>query len=217
MTQAAHQHPQEDPSTRDRILDAATILFADKGFDGVSTRELARAVGVSIATLHYHIGAKQDLYNEVVQRLNATEDRLVRSLIEDYQSKAAAIRPGILEFFEQLMNAYLDLNLREPHRARFYQRRWLDPQLTLGQQEREGFAALLALINDLAGQAKARGEIRKDLDIGLMVRGLEWLLYGYLTSGGVDPQTWQGDPTEPSRLAAFRTFLKDYLKRMTAP
>ncbi|MGE0711490.1 MAG: TetR/AcrR family transcriptional regulator [Planctomycetota bacterium] len=51
--------PQE---TRARILRAASALFAAAGERGVSTREVARDAGVSLATLHHHFGGKDELY-----------------------------------------------------------------------------------------------------------------------------------------------------------
>jgi AcrR family transcriptional regulator len=66
------------PSTRDRILGAAETLFAQRGFDGASLRQLTAAAGVNLAAVHYHFGSKEKLVEEVVRRrldaLNA--DRL---------------------------------------------------------------------------------------------------------------------------------------------
>ena len=55
--------------TRARILDAAAPVFAEHGFAGASTRTLAAAAGVNIATLAYHFGDKEGLYAAVVDRI----------------------------------------------------------------------------------------------------------------------------------------------------
>ncbi len=55
--------------TRARILDAATRLFAERGFDGVRTRDLASASGANVATVAYHFGDKRGLYDAVVDQL----------------------------------------------------------------------------------------------------------------------------------------------------
>ncbi len=55
--------------TRRRILDVALDLFADRGFSGTTTRAIGSAAGVNIATLDYHFGGKQGLYDAVVGRL----------------------------------------------------------------------------------------------------------------------------------------------------
>ncbi len=59
------------PDTRERILEAAAPLFATEGFAGASTRAIAQAAGVNIATLAYHFGDKQGLYAALVDRTYA--------------------------------------------------------------------------------------------------------------------------------------------------
>jgi AcrR family transcriptional regulator len=50
---------------RDRILEAATALFANKGYSDVSMQDVARASQVTKAALYYHFADKQDLYTTV--------------------------------------------------------------------------------------------------------------------------------------------------------
>ncbi len=52
--------------TRERILDAASGIFADKGFAGARVDEIARRAGVNKAMLYYHVGDKQVLYTAVL-------------------------------------------------------------------------------------------------------------------------------------------------------
>jgi len=59
------------PDTRERILEAAAPLFASEGFAGASTRAIAQAAGVNIATLAYHFGDKHGLYAALVDRTYA--------------------------------------------------------------------------------------------------------------------------------------------------
>jgi AcrR family transcriptional regulator len=47
---------------RHAIVDAVREVFADKGFDGTTTRELAKAAGVSEALLYKHFPSKESLY-----------------------------------------------------------------------------------------------------------------------------------------------------------
>ncbi|HDI59208.1 MAG TPA: TetR/AcrR family transcriptional regulator [Desulfobacteraceae bacterium] len=53
-----------------RILEAARRLFGEYGFSGVTTRMLAKEVGIDISTLYYHWGEKQDLYEAVMADLS---------------------------------------------------------------------------------------------------------------------------------------------------
>lgn len=51
----------------DKILQAAEVEFAEKGFDGASMKALAVRAGVSQSLLHYHFGSKERLYETVIR------------------------------------------------------------------------------------------------------------------------------------------------------
>lgn len=55
-----------DPeSTKGRILQAAEDCFAELGYRGTTTRDIADAAGVNMAQVHYHWGSKEELWNAV--------------------------------------------------------------------------------------------------------------------------------------------------------
>lgn len=69
---------------RRTIAGAATKLFARRGFAGVTTRELARAAGVSEALLYRHFPNKEALYTEIIARKIESEGEVFdRSVFED--------------------------------------------------------------------------------------------------------------------------------------
>jgi AcrR family transcriptional regulator len=53
---------------RERLLDAAEELFAERGFDGTSIRDLAAAARCNIASVNYYFGGKEKLYVEIWRR-----------------------------------------------------------------------------------------------------------------------------------------------------
>ena len=65
----------EAAESKDRILDAAERLFAERGFAATSMRHIAQEAGVNVATLYYHCGSKEQLfvsiYARVVERITA--------------------------------------------------------------------------------------------------------------------------------------------------
>jgi len=52
-------------ATRDRLLAAATELFAERGFRGATLRDIAERAGANVAAANYHFGSKERLYREV--------------------------------------------------------------------------------------------------------------------------------------------------------
>ena len=58
----------QGPDLRAAILDAAEALFARHGFYGVTVRQVAAAVAVDTALVHYYFGAKRELFDAVFAR-----------------------------------------------------------------------------------------------------------------------------------------------------
>ena len=54
--------PRGGPQTRARIAEAANGLFIERGFDGVTVADVARAAGVSSVTVFNHFPTKEDLF-----------------------------------------------------------------------------------------------------------------------------------------------------------
>ena len=69
--------------TKTKILDTAERLFAQKGFDAVSLRNIVEAAKVNLAAVHYHFGSKQALLHAVVsRRLRPVNDERLAMLAE---------------------------------------------------------------------------------------------------------------------------------------
>lgn len=60
---------QRSADTRDRLIDAALDVFAAHGFDGATTREIARRAGVALAALPYHFTTKDALWRAAADRI----------------------------------------------------------------------------------------------------------------------------------------------------
>ena len=66
---ATMRAPKTNPAsadTRQRLIDAAATLFADRGFQNVTVREICKASNANVAAVNYHFGDKAGLYRAVV-------------------------------------------------------------------------------------------------------------------------------------------------------
>lgn len=64
--------------TKQRIMEAAINLFALKGFDGASIREIAKLANVNVASLNYHFKSKENLRQEMMDHmLNEFRDKII--------------------------------------------------------------------------------------------------------------------------------------------
>ncbi len=83
--------PKPQDSRFDRrlgeILDYATEIFADKGYEGASMRDLSRLSGISLAGLYYYFESKEKLLYFIQQHtFNTIMDRLRKRLATSQRS-----------------------------------------------------------------------------------------------------------------------------------
>ena len=76
--------------TKERILDAAERLFADRGFAATSLRQITAEAGVNLAAVNYHFGSKESLLAAVFERrvVPVNQERLRR--LDALEAKDAA-------------------------------------------------------------------------------------------------------------------------------
>jgi len=99
--------PVESAGKR-RLLDAATIEFAERGFDGASVLAIARRAGVKQPLLNYHFGGKEGLWRAVIEEGYRDTVQLERAL------EGAAVPADPLERVKQLLRSFAMINLRRP-------------------------------------------------------------------------------------------------------
>lgn len=81
-------------ATRSRLIDAALDAFGRYGFDGTSTREIARLAGTNLAAIPYHFGGKEGLHIAVARHI-AEE---VKGRLGDVVDQAeAALQQGAID------------------------------------------------------------------------------------------------------------------------
>lgn len=92
--------PKDAKDARVRLLDAAELLFADRGFADTSIRQLTAKAACNLAAVNYHFGSKDELYCELFRRRfrRMKQDRLT-SIKRAMAEKPAPTLSGILYSF----------------------------------------------------------------------------------------------------------------------
>lgn len=88
------------PDTKQRILDTAERLFADKGFVETSMRALTQAAQVNLAAVHYHFGSKERLFAEILGRIVAPVNAERMRRFDQLQSQGGELQlEAVIEAF----------------------------------------------------------------------------------------------------------------------
>ncbi len=87
-------------STRDSLLEAARSCLVRDGFERITTRRIAEAAGVNIATLHYYFGSKEALLDETMRfALDEVVQRIDKA-VSAAQTLADALELGLAAYWE---------------------------------------------------------------------------------------------------------------------
>jgi AcrR family transcriptional regulator len=76
--------------TRARLLDSAEQLFAERGLDAVSGRDITELADANPAAIHYHFGSKQDLIAAILERRAAAVGRRREELLDGLDARLDA-------------------------------------------------------------------------------------------------------------------------------
>ena len=127
--------------TRQRLLDIAEQLFAERGFYGVSIAAIASEVGLTKQGLLHYFNSKEKLYGAIVQRisddfqdhqreaLQASEDPAER--IEKFYAALAEPTETNVQRTRLLMRELLDNNERAAKAENWYLRPFLDRLISM--------------------------------------------------------------------------------------
>ncbi len=94
--------------TPQKIIEAATQIFAKEGFKGARMQKIAKQAGVNQALLHYYFSSKENLYKEVLFRFfSGILEQLARHF-KSYDSPEEALR-GFINVYMDILKANPDL------------------------------------------------------------------------------------------------------------
>jgi AcrR family transcriptional regulator len=159
---------------REQIIEAATRVFAEKGFRRATTREVAREAGISEGTIYNYFEDKDDLLMAILHRLNETERRAedfeegtatdFREFLEEYLRRRMSLIWENQEVFRVVLSEMLvNAELRD-----LYLRRVIEPTMRMAE---ENFRSRME-----------QGEVRRT-DAPLAMRSVAGAVLGLLVLG----------------------------------
>ena len=122
MTVLEHDDPKQ------RLFDAAIHVFASKGYDSASTREICRLAGVNVAAIHYYFGDKASLYREIFR----LPERLALFPAQ-LQDEAVPLRTALVLLYRQLMS-FMATPMQAQQLRMMFLREQLNPTGVLADQ-----------------------------------------------------------------------------------
>jgi TetR/AcrR family transcriptional regulator len=166
------------------IARVAARLFAERGYDATSVREIVEAAGVTKPTLYYHFGSKQGLAEALLTKPMTEFLASLRVVLDE------AIGP--VDLLRRMFGAYVELITDEPDRGRFLYAICFGPQSSSLQAEMHQFGeAIDAVTADCAGRLADAGVIDRG-----RVESCSQVIRGLIMSSTLD-HIMLGKPLEP--------------------
>jgi len=159
-------------ATREVLLDAATLVFAEQGFAGARVDDIAARAGVNKALIYAYYGDKKGLYRAV---LTSHVSEFADPMISESLAKEAGPRRAL----EEVVRRYLRTLIRDRAFARLLAWELLSPGREGRELIMESAAPLLQLINALVSSGRESGELPPTVDPELFRTVLIALGLGY--------------------------------------
>ncbi|MFT8343025.1 MAG: TetR/AcrR family transcriptional regulator, partial [Clostridium beijerinckii] len=67
-------------NTREKIISESLNLFSRKGFEAISVRDIAKAVGIKASSLYNHFKNKQDIFDTIIQKYSDLVNKFLNSI-----------------------------------------------------------------------------------------------------------------------------------------
>ena len=91
---------EKDENSKQKILSVATKLFAHKGFDAVSVREICKEANANLCLISYHFGGKQELYNAIIDDLIEKQTRYANTFLDFSVNPRTLKKPQLSRFLQ---------------------------------------------------------------------------------------------------------------------
>jgi TetR/AcrR family transcriptional regulator len=199
--------------TREAILNAAEIVFAEHGFDGARVDAIAAESGYNKSLIFQYFGDKLGLYTEVNRRIDRELNALsTRTLAPFLQDETIATDPHRFRtLLETVIGLLFDVMLKHPHVMRIIlweqAEGWqtytkIMSQLDTGDVDR---------IRTLFTKARTVGLLRSDFDPFIQIVMAEEMCWSYLASIPLYQMFTSEDLSSAPALTDARKFLIDFI------
>jgi AcrR family transcriptional regulator len=172
-----------DASREDQILEAATRIFQERGYDATTIQAIADDVGILKGSLYYYIDTKEDLLYRIIETVHAglAENSQIAFAKSDPVERLRLFIEGHVRFCANNLAA-IGVFLHDFRALRGERRAEIVTKRDAYDQE----------LRQLLREGKKAGVVRSDLDLDLIALGIfgmmNWMYQWYRVDGRNEPE-----------------------------
>jgi TetR/AcrR family transcriptional regulator len=206
-TLPSHKNSEARGGTAERILDAAEIVFAERGFAGAAIRDIAARVELNPASLYNHFPGKQDLYEAVLDRGLQPIVELLRGIAEE---------SGVDGWDFDAIDSVVDHLAAQPALARILQYEALAGGENITRLAGRWLAPIYA--QGVSALKKNPGSESWDpSELPLLIEAFHNIILGYFATAPLREKILGEDPLSERALERQKHFLRNVAARLLAP
>jgi len=141
-----------------KLLETALPLFPQKGYAGVSIREIAAAAGVNSSAISYYFGGKEGLYGSILESLFAP----IEAIVTQKKIKAATAEQRVRYFAVQA----IEMHRKNPYMVKYMYMEMINPTRFCDTIIKKKLSKVYQYLFQSVELGIEEGSFRSELDVG---------------------------------------------------
>lgn len=143
----------EKPDKRSSILISAEKLFSEQGYEGTSTRQIAKESGANMSMINYYFGSKEGVFHEIINKR-----------IKDFTAQLISINQDTIPSMEKLMKVIESYTRRIQSNVAFH--KMMHRELSLSQRPdtfckfNDAIGENIKVLEDIINEGNDNGSFR---------------------------------------------------------
>ena len=191
--------------TRDRVLQVAQTLFAERGYRGTSLRDIAKRIGIKAPSLLHHFPSKQQLYVAVL-------DAMFES-IEDSANAIAWAREDRQAQMRQAITDAIDFMVARPDFVRLLWMEMADESGVGRQVLKRRLPPLFSTAVNFIFRGQREGQFRPEVEPNHFMWSLQSITIGFFNTAAMLKRLWGVNLLEPETIERRKHEVIDMVSR----
>ncbi len=177
--QGADSSTPEESSAKQKILSTAAKLFAERGFSGVSTRDIAGETGLNISLISYYFNGKEGLYQAVIHEFAHTAKAAMEKMLGEFHHQMQSKEQFRVQM-RLLISTFLQMKISSPHISVILMREMIEGLPNAREIHETIFTQLAEAVIQVFESAQKKGYLRQDVNPATLFFSLVHSIDGYI-------------------------------------
>jgi AcrR family transcriptional regulator len=189
-------HSASEQDAKQKLIQTARLLFSQKGFEGTSTRDIARESGLNISLISYYFGGKEGLYKQVFMSFGEHIAKVIDDTLASFQGLEMN-QKNFVEEVKLIITMFIDLHDQNKDMANLMWREKLEGMHHSKEIQDQIFLPIGNKMSEFIAQAQRKGIVTKMIHPKVFFVAMIESIMGYLRALECDENLKKSCPFIP--------------------